>query len=40
MLSNTMKNQGNTVSQKENDNSLATKLKDVEYCDQIDKNSK
>ena len=31
--SNTMKNHGNVMSQKENDNFLATKTKNVEYCD-------
>lgn len=35
-----MKKHGNTVSQKENDNSPATKLKDMEYCDLTDKELK
>ena len=38
--SNTMKNHGNVMSQKENDNFLATKTKNVEYCDITDKGFK
>lgn len=32
-----MKNQGNMISQKENDNSLATELKGMECCGLTDK---
>ena len=37
--SNTMKNKGNIVSQKENDNFPATKHKCTEYCDPNDNKS-
>ena len=36
-LSNIMKNHGNTVSQKEDDDFPATEPKDTEYCDRSDK---
>ena len=38
--SNTMKNHGNVMSQKENDNFLATETKNVDYCDITDKEFK
>ena len=40
MLSNTMKNPENMVSHKGNENSLATEIKDIEYCDLTDKEFK
>ena len=37
MISNTMQNKCNMASRKENNNFLATKFKDMEYCNLLEK---